>query len=117
MTQTPQGYDLLICADVIEHVKNPDALLDFIKRAKPKTVVISTPDRDVLVELFYKWYLETDPAWTGFNGPPFNQCHLREWSFVEFENYISLHLEIETHFHCPREMACQCIVARLGHNQ
>jgi SAM-dependent methyltransferase len=107
----PQGYDLLVCADVIEHVKDPDALLEFIKGASPKKIVISTPDRNLLDELFYKWYLQKDPAWTGFNGPPFNRCHLREWSFAEFNNYISAHFEIERHFHACREKACQCIVA------
>jgi|SRR5208337_2899891 len=107
----PQGYDLLICADVIEHVQEPEHLLDFIKRARPKKIVISTPDRDVLAERYYYWYLQREPDWKDFNGPPFNRCHLREWSFEEFDNYIKSHLDIVKHWHANRDHACQCIIA------
>ncbi len=107
----PQGYDLVICADAIEHISNPDLLIEFIKKSKPKKIVISTPDRDIIQELFYPWYLSRDPEWKDFNGPPFNGCHLREWSFAEFEQYISQYFTIEEHFHAPKGEACQCIVA------
>lgn len=75
-TQTAPTLDLIICADVIEHLVNPDELLDFIKRCQPKEVVISTPNRDNLQE----W------SWA---GPPRNTCHVREWSASEFRHYIT----------------------------
>src|SRR5271154_7067974 len=33
------GFDVIICADVIEHLVDPDALLAFIKRCKPKYII------------------------------------------------------------------------------
>ena len=63
-TVTPKA-DLVIASDVIEHLTNPDELLDYIVRVAPKYVVISTPDRNLL-------RLGTH------NGPPSNPAHLRE---------------------------------------
>jgi SAM-dependent methyltransferase len=42
--------DLVICSDVIEHVYDPDILIDYIKHLSlPDTyIVISTPERDLL---------------------------------------------------------------------
>jgi hypothetical protein len=96
----PQGYELLICSDVIEHVLNPDDLLTFIERAKPKLIVISTPDRDLFEEKFHA-------------GPPSNWCHVREWSFAEFEAYLAAKFEILEHFHSNQAQKTQCVVARL----
>src|SRR5579859_7082700 len=36
---------LLVCSDVIEHLSNPDELLDTIERLTPDEIIISTPDR------------------------------------------------------------------------
>src|SRR5438128_12177690 len=33
-----KGYDVLICADVIEHILYPDVILDFIRRCAPKVL-------------------------------------------------------------------------------
>ena len=64
--------DLIICADVIEHLVDPTKLLFDLKATECK-IVISTPDRkscrnDVKV--------------------PINKCHVREWSFEEFSKLI-----------------------------
>jgi len=75
--------DLVVCADVIEHLSAPDALLAFIKRIGPRYVVISTPSRDHL----YPWWHKCQ------DGPPSNRHHVREWSFGEFRRYISAHFE------------------------
>ena len=40
--------DLVIASDVVEHLVDPDEMLQFISRIGPKFVVISTPDRDLL---------------------------------------------------------------------
>ena len=74
-------YDMIISIDVIEHLKNPDDLLNYIKTLKPKYVALCTPDRDKLV---YQSRL----------GPSVNIAHLREWSKHEFDNYIRKHFEI-----------------------
>lgn len=98
----PVEVDLVICADVIEHVINPDELLLFIKKMKPSNVVISTPDRDILHEKLGRDYY----------GPPKNKHHVREWSFNEFHNYISGFFYIINHMSIPKEysqlVSCIC---------
>ena len=70
-------YDLIISADVIEHLVKPNNLLDYIKNhASEETyVVISTPERDLV---------------RGVNsfGPPDNPVHVREWNAGEFRSYL-----------------------------
>ena len=81
----PGRFSLVICADVIEHIMDPDDLLRFINSIDFTTCVMSTPDRDTLNNEF---------------GPPRNRSHLREWSFAEFESYIGEHFPVMEHFHC-----------------
>ncbi len=70
--------DLLICADVIEHVDNPDSFLEYICGFDFTKMVISTPDRTFLVN-----------DWGHDNmGPPKNKCHVREWTQPEFKEYM-----------------------------
>ncbi len=78
------GFDLLICSDVIEHFPDPEVLLGFIARCDARLLVISTPDRDALHEVFW-------------NGPPRNPCHCREWSSEEFAQYMGSKFEILDH--------------------
>jgi SAM-dependent methyltransferase len=83
-------YDLIIAADVIEHLVNPDRLLLMIrKHASEKTwIIISTVERD---------------GSNGPNdmGPPVNSHHAREWNLSEFRKYIeSRGFHIIEHFRC-----------------
>jgi SAM-dependent methyltransferase len=95
--------DLVICADVIEHVLDPNALLSYIKKFHPKLIVLSTPDRNLL------------NAGT-HNGPPHNPAHIREWSFFEFEAYISSHFNVIEHFISNAAQCTQCILCRIASN-
>jgi hypothetical protein len=79
--------DVVICADVVEHLVDPDELLHYVKNIEHEYLVLSTPDRGLL----YK------PWQRGFFGPPTNQTHVREWTFREFHEYISLHFHIIDH--------------------
>jgi SAM-dependent methyltransferase len=81
--------DLLICADVIEHVTDPDSLLAYLARWQSREVVISTPERDLLK-------LGTE------DGPPRNRHHVREWNQEEFAAYISEYFKIVQHFICDK---------------
>jgi len=81
---TPKQSDLVICADVIEHVDDPDELIGFIMKMNPKHVVLSTPDRDLL---YYK-------LGRSIVGPPANKHHIREWTFDEFREYIGRYFNI-----------------------
>lgn len=92
-------YKLVICADVIEHVADPDALLESIKKVRPARIVISTPDRSML---------KCDQ-----NGPPNNLSHVREWSFTEFGLYLADHFNIISHYIVNEEQATQIAVCEL----
>lgn len=76
--QLNKGFDLIIVSDIIEHLKDPDILVTFIKRnAKKNTFILfSTPERDLA------------RGKRSF-GPPENVSHVREWNMKELNIYIS----------------------------
>ena len=94
------GYDLLISSDVIEHLPDPDILLDLIIQCDPKLLVLSTPERNLLCKIDH-------------NGPPFNKAHVREWTMVEFYNYISSRFDVLDHYISNHDQATQVILAVL----
>lgn len=96
------SFNILICADVIEHLVDPDELLNWILNLDFDYLVISTPDRDKL-RLYQSQQSQS--------GPPVNEDHIREWSFEEFEAYISQFFEIKRHFHNNIEWMAQVIIA------
>jgi len=69
-------FDLVICADVIEHLLDPDPCLRFIRRhlSPAGALLISTPERDIL------------------RGRECRSCphpmHVREWNRAEFANFL-----------------------------
>lgn len=69
-------FDLVICADVIEHLRDPDPCLRFIRRhlSERGVLLISTPERDIL------------------RGRDCDFCphpmHVREWNREEFANFL-----------------------------
>jgi SAM-dependent methyltransferase len=78
---------LIISSDVIEHLKNPNLLLDYIKSKLEGNgiVILSTPERDSL-------------RGVDCNYSP-NKHHIREWNYTEFEKYLeSQGFEILDHF-------------------
>ena len=92
-------YSIVICSDVIEHVQDPDELLEEVKRARPKRIVISTPARDLL---------DCDQQ-----GPPRNLAHCREWSQEEFGLYLADHFDVISHYIISPEQATQVAVCKL----
>ncbi len=80
--------DLVVCADVIEHVLNPGKLLDYIRNhvAPGGHVLLSTPDRMTLYG--------PDMMVSG------NVSHVREWTAQEFKTYLeSQGFEVLEQFH------------------
>jgi 2-polyprenyl-3-methyl-5-hydroxy-6-metoxy-1,4-benzoquinol methylase len=71
-------FDLIISSDVIEHLVDPDLLLDRIKASahQESVIFISTPERDLV-------------RGKAHNGPSPNLKHVREWNMEEFRKYIS----------------------------
>lgn len=95
----PVRVPTVICADVIEHVQDPDAILAYIEGCKPNRVFISTPDRDLV----------GTPL-----GPPENPSHVREWSFRELRAYLESHgWKVLEHFHSNREQGTQLAVCEV----
>ena len=70
------SFGLIVCSDVVEHMVDPDRLLDFIRRhaSADTTILISTPCRRRL------------------RGPhscrPPRPEHIREWTAAEFVSYL-----------------------------
>ncbi|MEO6313449.1 MAG: methyltransferase domain-containing protein [Chitinophagaceae bacterium] len=73
--------DLVICSDIIEHLRNPDELMRFLSQMSFHRAVISTPERDAV-------------AGVGDYGPPGNTTHYREWSKDEFRNYVQAWFDV-----------------------
>lgn len=68
---------LIICSDVLEHLRNPEVLMGSLAELSRKApyVVISTPDRD------------RARGWLD-NGPPQNPAHVMEWNGTEFVRFM-----------------------------
>jgi SAM-dependent methyltransferase len=94
--------DLVVCADVIEHVDDPDALLSVLRDLTGQYLVLSTPERDLV-------YKERDRR---RHGPPWNITHVREWSFAEFGSYVGSKFDIVEHRVTNREQGTQMVVCR-----
>ena len=91
--------DLVIASDVIEHLVNPDELMERISALKPRYIILSTPDRNLLrLGTHY--------------GPPLNPAHIREWNFIEFEAYVEAYFETLEHFISCAPQATQCVLCR-----
>jgi SAM-dependent methyltransferase len=69
-------FDLVVCADVLEHLENPDPLMAMIgeRLAPTGLAVLSTPERDRLRGRGCRVSLKPD--------------HVREWSRSEFTAYV-----------------------------
>lgn len=76
--------DIVICSDVIEHIEDPDEMMDFLEAIHFRFLIISTPERD------------TKAGKRDF-GPPVNTSHYREWNDVEFRNYVRNWFHIQEH--------------------
>lgn len=74
---SPGKFDLVICADVIEHMSKPDSLLAYIKKLSIKGgyIIVSTPERDVL------------RGKDCMSAPKAE--HVREWNKKELAKYLS----------------------------
>lgn len=91
--------DLVVCADVIEHVLNPDEFLESLNKINFKYLIISTPERYLKHGNFHF-------------GPPKNPFHIREWTAREFRNYLSKYYTIELHQITNVNQATQMILCR-----
>lgn len=86
-------YDLIISADVIEHLSDPTKLLSYMREHahQDTRTIISTPERDL--------------CRGGKNlGPGERTPHVREWNRKEFHNFLEdNNFEILDHFLVPSQ--------------
>ena len=96
------GYsvDVAICSDVIEHLVDPDELIDFLAKIKFRYLVLSSPARDLMHKRWHPLYY----------GPPVNKAHVREWTQHEFKQYISSRFTVLDHRVTNLEQCTQLIV-------
>jgi 2-polyprenyl-3-methyl-5-hydroxy-6-metoxy-1,4-benzoquinol methylase len=75
-TVPPKKCGLVICSDVIEHLENPDLLIEYLKTLvlDDGYILITTPERDIL------------RGKGSLNCP--NAAHTREWNTKEFRAYL-----------------------------
>jgi len=100
---------ILICADVIEHLRNPLPLLrklkDFLDFSP--VCILTTPERDLV-------------RGQDHFGPPPNPCHVREWNMAELEellSFVGFNLEfIGLTLNNDRDREKKTIMAILGNN-
>jgi hypothetical protein len=95
--------DMVICSDVIEHIINPDILIDYLLSLKSRYYIISTPCRNILCNhpSFNDAYKKH------WNGPPKNRCHVQEWTMDEFKKYISKKFNILSSHYGKQQIECQ----------
>lgn len=100
VTEKPsRKFDMVICADVIEHVLDPDALCASLRSLSKGLIVISTPDR-------------LRPGEPPF-GPSRNRSHVREWSFAEFGGYIRTQFEVLTQVRTNEEQSTYAVICKV----
>lgn len=84
------NFDIILCADVIEHLSRPDNLLETIRAnlSPSGLVILSTPDRDIR---------------RGKNNlSPCNPQHVREWNKQELRAFVkNKGFEIASHTNTP----------------
>ena len=98
----PRSTDLVICADVIEHLVDPDQLIDYIMAIQFQLLILSTPDRSLLHRPWKRRY------W----GPPRNPCHQREWTSRQFFEYISGTFDVVERATSNHEQSTQMLVCK-----
>ena len=91
--------DLVICCDVIEHISNPDTMMDFLQRINFQYLILSTPERDQV-------------AGKNDYGPPQNVFHYREWNAEEFKAYAAAWFLIEAQHVFPDKSITQALVCK-----
>jgi hypothetical protein len=94
-----ESFDLLVCSDVVEHIVDIFSFMDWIEKQPWKIGVLSTPDRSLLYDASHK-------------GPPGNGSHVREWTFQEFNDFVSQWFKVEEHLITNKGQATQTIIIK-----
>jgi SAM-dependent methyltransferase len=105
-------FDLIVCADVLEHLMNPDNCVRFVKHhlSGKGLAIFSTPERD---------YLRGKDCCSGPKPE-----HVREWNGAEFAQYLDSHgFRLLEHLYFPQmiiprvEFHCSRVLSRFIKNR
>ena len=89
--------DMIICADVLEHVEDPDAFMKSLMSVRNwKCILISTPERNKRRGLYHY-------------GPPPNPAHYREWSMQELKRFVAHYCSVHSIEMINRQQATQLV--------
>lgn len=95
--------DMFICSDVIEHLAQPELLMQRIANSTLQFIVLSTPSLEILAER----------GDTPRFGPPNNESHVNEWTTREFESFVAMYLQVLDHVVIDSKQGTQLILAAL----
>ncbi len=85
----PGGYDLVICAEVLEHLERPEAALDQIVQLKPQRVILTVPNEP--------WFMLSNLA-MGKNIRRFGNDveHCNHFTVPSFTKLLSTRFDLST---------------------
>ena len=78
LSRNVESPAIIVASNIIEHLVDPFVLLSLIKRllnSGAHAAVLSTPERDLMYGGIH-------------TGPPFHDCHMREWNLHEFQSML-----------------------------
>lgn len=98
MCETDISPDIVISADAIEHIPEPDRFMQRLYDLDCNHFFISTPERSLLY---------------GFDhgGPPNNKSHCREWTQSEFTSYVGQWFDVVENIVSNRVQCTQLVYA------
>ncbi len=85
----PGGYDLIICAEVLEHLERPSEALEQIRALKPERVILTVPHEP--------WFMLSNLA-MGKNVSRFGNDieHINHFTPPSFRRLLEPHFELTT---------------------
>lgn len=98
-----KNSDVIICSDVIEHIVDPDILVDYLISLNAKYYIISTPCRFMLCHHPRHAHIYN----ISWKGPPSNTGHVREWTMNEFKDYLNDKFNILFSTYSQDQIECQ----------
>lgn len=83
------SFDLVLSAEVLEHLENPDEALDELKRVSKKYVILSVPDEPLFtIQRFLRGRNIKKLGW--------HPEHIQHWSARSFKIFVEKKLQIVT---------------------
>lgn len=80
--------DLIVCCEVLEHLEEPRAGLDALRRVTTKNLVVSVPREPIWCAL----NMARGKYWTNFGNTP---GHIQHWSSQGFINLVGEYFEVQ----------------------